>query len=218
MASKSNGNCYLCGAEFGKTSMKTHLLKTHSEQNGEQECCLLKIEGAYNKDYWLYVDIPVDKSLSGVDSFLRKIWLECCGHLSGFFDSGRSEIGKARKLNAFSVGDKLFHEYDFGSTTETLITVIGTIRRKKQKENVRLLARNIPQQFECGICGKPAAYICTECMYDTDNPFYCAECGETHEHDEMLLPVTNSPRMGECGYDGELDVFAFDPAEVTMKK
>jgi hypothetical protein len=218
MASKSNGNCYLCGAEFGKTSMKNHLLKAHGEQNGEQECCLLKIEGTYNKDYWLYVDIPIDKSLSGVDSFLRKIWLECCGHLSGFFGSGRSEIGKARKLNSFSIGDKLFHEYDFGSTTETLITVVGTIRWKKQKENIRLLARNIPPQFECGICGKPAANICTVCMYDMGNPFYCAECSEKHEHDEMLLPVTNSPRMGQCGYDGELDVFTFDPAKIMVKK
>ncbi len=197
--------------------MKNHLLKAHGVQNGEQECCLLKIEGAYNKDYWLYVDVPIDKSLSGVDSFLRKIWLECCGHMSVFSGSGRIEIGKARKLRAFSVRDKLSHEYDFGSTTDTLITVVGTIRREKQKENVRLLARNIPPQFECEKCGKPADYICTECKYQINNPLYCTECSEKHEHEEMLLPVTNSPRMGECGYDGELDVFAFNPAKFMKK-
>ena len=28
---------------------------------------------------------------------------------------------------------------------------------------------------------------------------------------EMLLPVTNSPRMGVCAYTGELDDYAFDP-------
>ena len=25
----------------------------------------------------------------------------------------------------------------------------------------------------------------------------------------MLLPVTNSPRMGECGYAGEQDIYKF---------
>jgi ribosomal protein L40E len=27
----------------------------------------------------------------------------------------------------------------------------------------------------------------------------------------MLLPVTNSPRSGECGYDGEFDIWTYDP-------
>ncbi|MCL2426791.1 MAG: DUF6398 domain-containing protein, partial [Oscillospiraceae bacterium] len=51
------------------------------------------------------------------------------------------------------------------------------------------------------------------CVYDYRNPFYCSKCVKKHEHDDMLLPVTNSPRMGECGYDGELDVFTFDPSK-----
>ncbi len=68
MASK--GNCYLCGAELGKVAMKNHILKYHSGSSEEQECRLLKIEGAYDKDYWLYVDIPVDKGLSTLDRFL----------------------------------------------------------------------------------------------------------------------------------------------------
>lgn len=74
MAAGSSGNCYLCGVELGKTAMKNHLLKAHGEPNSEQACVLLKIEGAYNKDYWLYIDIPADKPLSVVDTFLRKIW------------------------------------------------------------------------------------------------------------------------------------------------
>lgn len=56
MATVSKGNCYLCGAELGKTAIKNHLLKKHGE--GEQECVLLKIEGTYEKNYWLYVDMP----------------------------------------------------------------------------------------------------------------------------------------------------------------
>ena len=92
-----------------------------------------------------------------------------------------------------------------------MITIIGETTRKRQKESVRLLARNIQPSFFCASCGKPAIMICSECVYDSDNPFFCEECYEEHEHEDMLLPVTNSPRIGECGYDGELDVFDFIP-------
>ena len=85
MATISKGRCYLCGAELGKTAMKNHILKVHGAEEGGQECVLLKIEGA-DKNYWLYVDMPVTGSLTSLDSFLRKIWLECCGHLSEFSD------------------------------------------------------------------------------------------------------------------------------------
>ncbi|MDR2869236.1 MAG: hypothetical protein LBV04_02190, partial [Deferribacteraceae bacterium] len=27
----------------------------------------------------------------------------------------------------------------------------------------------------------------------------------------ILMPITNSPRSGECAYDGELDMWKFDP-------
>ena len=79
----SQGNCYLCGKELGKAAMKNHLLKVHSEAEDGQDCLLLKAEGVYDKDYWLYFDIPVSSSLSTVDRFLRDIWLECC-LLKGF--------------------------------------------------------------------------------------------------------------------------------------
>lgn len=197
------GTCYICGAELGKTAMKNHLLKIHSGGEG-QECRLLKIEGAYDKDYWLYVDMAADKTLRTLDAFFRKIWLECCGHLSEFRGAGKSS-----QIGRFSEGDQFLHLYDMGSTTETLITVIGTTWRPPQREAVRLLARNVPPQFTCVGCGAPAAYFCTECQWDIDNPFYCKSCARGHEHEEMLLPVTNSPRMGVCGYTGELDTFAF---------
>lgn len=47
----SRGNCYLCGAELGKTAIKNHILKRHNIEGGKQECRLLKFEGAYEKDY-----------------------------------------------------------------------------------------------------------------------------------------------------------------------
>lgn len=203
MAKSSKGNCYLCGAELGKTAMKNHLFRDHGGETG-QECRLLKIEGAYDKNYWLYVDIPVDKTLNTLDKFLRKIWLECCGHMSEFQGAGKStKVGNLRE------GSQFLHLYDFGSTTETLITVMGTTWRPPQKEAVRLLARNIPPQFPCRKCGAPAGFVDTERLWSDEDPFYCEKCAGKYADEDMLLPVTNSPRMGECGYTGELDTFAF---------
>jgi hypothetical protein len=199
----------MCGKTLGKAAAKSHILKEHS--SGEEECLLLKIEGAYAKEYWLYVDVAKDKSLAAIDAFLRKIWLECCGHMSMFYVGGPyNEVGKSRKLNVFNEGDKITYAYDMGTTTECLITFAGETLRPKQKNAVRLLARNAAPAFECASCGKPATHICQECMYDSDNPHYCEECVEKHEH-EILLPITNSPRNGECGYSGEDDTFVYHP-------
>jgi len=205
------GNCYICGAALGKVALKNHILKTHNDPAGEQECRLLKVEGAYNRNYWLLIDVSVDKTLNAVDDFLPKIWLEYCGHLSAFHGAGKST-----KIGALPIGAVITHEYDFGSTTECLITVVAETRRPKQREAVRLLARNVPPECACAACGKDASVICCECMYDSDNPFYCGACAEKHKHD-ITLPLTNSPRCGECGYDGALDVFSFDPGKVAKE-
>ena len=213
MANNTNGDCYLCGENLSKTAMKNHLLKNHNEEKDGKECCLLKIEGGENKNYWLYIDVPLDKTLSAVDSFLRKIWLEYCGHLSVFNTETYEKIRSGIRLEDLNAGEKFLHIYDFGTTTESTITVMGNIKRKPQKGIVRLLARNTPPVFSCAKCGKEADLVCGICLYESDNPFYCFKCSEGHKcGSEMLLPVTNSPRMGECGYTGELDDFFFDPA------
>jgi len=217
MANASTGNCFVCGVEFSKTAMKNHIIKYHNNSEDEEPCYLLKIEGAYDKIFWLFIDIALDKPLSSLDSFLRKIWLECCGHMSAF--RGKyGDVGKARKIGSLSTGEKILHEYDFGTTTETLITIVGETRRPKQREAVRLLARNIPPVFICTDCGKPADFICLECMYGDTNPFFCEECSGKHEDiHEMFLPAVNSPRMGECGYDGEQDIWTFDIDKIKDK-
>ena len=81
----------------------------------------------------------------------------------------------------------------------------------------RLLARNTSFVFQCEDCGKPATKICITCIEPFENMFYCEECSEKNEDEEhIMLPVTNSPRMGVCGYTGELDIFVFSPASKLM--
>ena len=172
---------------------------------------LLKVEGADEKAYWLYLDMPVSAALKTLDRFLRDIWLECCGHESAFFVGNYEQLSKNTMVGMLRDGLKLHYEYDFGSTTELTITVVGTLLRPKQRRSVRLLGRNEPIRFLCGKCGKEADWICCECEWADQYPYFCEDCMESHPHDSAL-PIVNSPRMGVCGYCGEDDVYTFDPA------
>jgi len=219
MVANSTGNCYICGATISKPAAKKHLLKHYGEKNGGIGCYLLKVEGMFDKRYWLYIDVPVEETLREVDIFLRQIWLECCHHMSAFLIPKCLELDMNRRLRTFQVGTQFFHHYDSGSTTETALTIMGTMRRKPQEEPVILLARNVPSLYKCANCGKTAEYINRELMYQTDDMFFCEECHGTEEDDNyMMLPITNSPRMGECGYCGERDTFAFDPHSLLLTK
>lgn len=216
--SKSNGNCYICGHTYSKSGFLRHILSKHLyEGANSQDCAVLKIEGAYDKSYWLYVDIPLTSALQSLDKFLRDIWLECCGHMSAFYCGRGESLGKSIKISTLPEGFTFNYDYDFGSTTTLEITVIAHSSRPKQRKAVRLLGRNEPRSFTCGICGKQAAYICMECKWDSENPYLCDDCAKEHEHDYALLPVTNSPRMGECCYRGEFDIYEFDPAKFKEK-
>ena len=199
----SNGNCFICGKTAGKTAIKNHILKDHND--GDEPCYLLKAEGAYSKEHWLFFAVSLDASLSSVDKFLRDIWCECCGHMSALRTGGR-EFGKTRKLSALDVGDVLLYEYDFGSTTEIVLTVVDEISRVKQKEKVRLLARNTPHEEKCCRCDAPATVVNV-----WESEVLCDKCAEDVEDEAALLKIVNSPRSGECGYDGELDIWTFDP-------
>ena len=201
----SNGNCYICGKTAGKTAIKNHILKDHN--SGDESCYLLRAEGAYNKDYWLLFTLAIDASLSALDKFLRQIWCECCGHMSAFRVGGR-EFDKARKLSALPVGSTLLYEYDFGSTTQIIVTVVGEISRAKQQEKVRLLARNVPLQEFCEQCGALATVVNV-----WKNETLCDKCAKDAEYEAALMPIVNSPRFGECAYDGEHDIWTFEPGK-----
>ena len=219
MQASSKGNCYICGKTLTETGAKRHLLTHEYSGVKPQKCRLIKVEDLYDKNYWLYVDIPYTSTLETLDSFLRNIWLECCGHLSAFYVGSYEEIGMSKKISTIPDGSVLGYEYDFGSTTELKISFVGIITRKWQKTAVRLLVRNEAPEYVCKECGKPADYICVECTYESDDPFFCESCAEKHfkEDHEFGLPVVNSPRMGVCGYEGELDVYGFDPSKIKCE-
>jgi len=195
----NKGMCRICGKVIGKTAIKRHILKEHN--NGDERCLLIKAEGAYRKDYWLFFSVPIDSTLSTIDDFLRAIWCECCDHLSNFSSIYGKETSMSLKLSAMCIGDKLLYEYDFGSTTAITITIVDIISRKKQNDEIELLARNKMKEYVCKHCGGAATFIDVVYSYT----YLCDECSENDEDIEFLLPITNSPRCGVCGYEGEHD-------------
>jgi hypothetical protein len=100
------------------------------------------------------------------------------------------------------VGKKFTYEYDFGSTTYLNLKVMGQREGMIQgkKDRVRVLARNLPPEIKCVVCGKPATQVIPE-SYIQENA-YCDKCAKKSEEYEYMLPVVNSPRVGVCGYTG----------------
>jgi hypothetical protein len=63
---------------------------------------------------------------------------------------GKPRLRNKKKWVAapFSLGERLLHEYDFGNTTKAVITVADETRLPKQRNAMRLLARNAPPSYE----------------------------------------------------------------------
>src|SRR5713226_4858535 len=97
----SNGICRSCQGEFDKRKMTQHLkyckqravtIAGEDAAPSESKTRLFHIlvEGRYNPQYWMHLEIPASDDLADLDDFLRAIWLECCGHLSEFTIGGTS--------------------------------------------------------------------------------------------------------------------------------
>lgn len=220
----SVGTCYLCKETFKKAAMTRHLAKCAGPAvppagaaEGETRpgpSFHLLVEGRYATAYWMHLAVPAEATLAKLDRFLRDIWLECCGHMSAFTIGGNryspspmTEYGEKRMTvrldRVLEAGLKFSYEYDYGSTTELQLKVIGLRERGKPGGNVQLLARNEAPEVMCQGCKqKLATQICVECDCRGEG-WLCEACAGEHEcGEEMMLPVVNSPRAGVCGYCG----------------
>lgn len=115
-------------------------------------------------------------------------------------------MSKFKLEDLLETGVKFTHEYDFGSTTDITLKVIGEREAQiKKKDDITILARNIPPEIMCDVCGKKlATHLCMACVYE-DKGALCLSCAKKHPHDhyDMFMPVVNSPRVGVCGYTGD---------------
>jgi hypothetical protein len=164
---------------------------------------LLRAEARGLPTFWLDMAVKREGKLKDVDRFLRRIWLECCGHMSEFSTGTHRTVSMNTKVReALGLGDRLGYVYDFGSSTELVVRLLGGVNAAS-KDTVRLAARNEPPTWPCDACGKAATAVCTQCLYEGKG-FCCSGHESSHDcGEDMLSPVVNSPRMGVCGYTGE---------------
>lgn len=214
------GKCSSCGENFGKSEMAKHLISCAKSDLIKQTSAKVSktfkilVEGSGMPEYWLIIEAKADAKLKHLDDFLRKIWLECCGHLSAFeIDKTMYNVisdpelrGKTMNFaldKVLAVGTKFHHQYDFGSTTTLKLKVLSEQQGQISGKPIKLLARNNPPQMLCQSCSQPAEVICTECLWSDKAALFCNKCSKSHPcGSEMYLPVVNSPRVGVCGYTG----------------
>jgi predicted nucleic acid-binding Zn ribbon protein len=215
----SQGKCNICNGTFSKSTMTKHVescrykILVDKQKSQKAKFFHLVVEGRYNPEYWMHLEASAGETLKQLDIFLRKTWLECCGHLSAFTIQGiryeviENEYTKVKLMNialddVLSAGMKFYHEYDFGTTTELVLKVVSERESEISGNPIHLLARNEQPLITCESCGKVATQVCSQCIYEGEG-WFCTECAESHEcGEEMFLPVVNSPRVGMCGYNG----------------
>jgi len=221
----SRGKCNLCGGTFSKAAMTKHVKSCKQKEgisktssSGRQarttKSFHLVVGGRYLLDYWMHLEVPADAKLEALDSFLRRVWLECCGHMSAFTIAERmysvapmAEFGD-KSMNVklgrvLSPGMTFYHEYDFGTTTYLVLKVVSEQQGQVKGGSIQVLARNEPPSIPCASCGNTAMQVCGQCTWSGQG-WLCDDCTAEHEcGDDMLLPVLNSPRVGMCGYTGD---------------
>ncbi len=225
---KTHGQCRLCTKSFAKAGMARHVCACRGKLTGAgagtggADGLLVALEDRYLPSYWLVVEVAPTATWSDFDGFLRRIWVECCGHMSSFELDGATftdDFEEAAEweddphsamepiIDAVAVGSRFSYEYDFGTTTELRGRVLGAVPGSPAGRLIEVLARNEAPQYLCAACGRIATTVCALCYQGVDDPcWYCDTCSEQHRcsdpDGDYLLPVVNSPRVGLCGYAG----------------
>jgi hypothetical protein len=215
----SRGVCQFCGKTMTRGGITKHfsscpeykkIIEIVNKKSGKaQEIYHLQVRDAWQKEFWLHLEMKSLSKLLDLDNYLRRIWLECCGHLSQFSIGGwkGDEIPMETAVSRlFQKGAEFTHIYDFGTSSETLVRVIGQRTGKALSKNpVFLMSRNELPDAGCIECDQPASWLCMECLYEHDEAgFLCDNHADGHPHKEYgePSPLVNSPRLGMCGYQG----------------
>jgi hypothetical protein len=215
---ESIGECRFCDEKFSAKEIRRHLskhlvvLEKKNTQKSKPFHHIL-IQGKYDKLMFLHILADSDAPIEAIDEFLREIWLECCGHMSGFYNK-REEVDIDTKIGTvFTVAKELIYDYDFGTTTSLTVKALKTYNLPFEEEIV-ILSRNEALKIMCDGCNeKIATVMCQNCYSENGLLAFCKKCAKKHGKacedfaDYAECSIVNSPRCGQCGYDGgKIDV------------
>ena len=104
----SEGKCLYCEQILTQKEIVKHLAKHLAEkektESGQktQTYCHIVVEADI---MFLHLLVKGTASMTVIDTFLRNIWLECCGRMSEF-RKGREEIGMSKKVKDILVNSQ----------------------------------------------------------------------------------------------------------------
>ncbi|OPX70275.1 MAG: hypothetical protein A4E37_00112 [Methanoregulaceae archaeon PtaB.Bin056] len=209
----SQGSCLLCRKTIKKRDAVPHArecLESSGWPRAKKPSFLISVQGHRAASYWLLLIARQECTLTELDSLIRDVWVECCGHLSEFTIQGQrftrsaecGEIDMEYPLSrVLSTGVKFLYEYDFGSTTVLDLHVVETHPSSPPDSTLCLLARNILPRVPCNTCGSLAEFRLND--DDGESSFHlCRRCVSAPDLDPWCIDViSNSPRDGVCGYE-----------------
>src|SRR5258706_5324834 len=112
-----------------------------SASGGPEALLLVRAEARGLSTFWLDIAVKRDAKLKDLDRFLRRTWLECCGHMSEFSTGTHRKVSMNTKVSeCLGPGDRLGYMYDFGSSTELVVRLLGGVNATA-KSAIRLAAR-----------------------------------------------------------------------------
>jgi len=215
---QTEGTCLSCSSVLSKAAMSGHLRACLKKAGAGRKSAALaagsfhiSAEGRYAPFYWIHIEASGRCTLYDLDELLRQLWLECCGHMSAFTIEKREYVSSPdddmgdpdmdiRLDRVLRPGLKLFHQYDFGSTTDVQLKVVSRFDTTGGGKSVRLLARNLAPAIPCDECSALAVQVCTYCGPEV---WLCKACAPRHEcGEDSYLRVVNSPRVATCGCTG----------------
>jgi hypothetical protein len=131
------------------------ITKAEHKKGGSETLYYLRVQDAWQSEFWLDLEMRGSATLKNLDDYLRAIWLECCGHMSRFSIGGwrGNEIPMKRSAGRiFESAIELTHIYGFGTSSETLIKVVGMREGKPTTPRpIALMARNLPPEAQCNV-------------------------------------------------------------------
>lgn len=147
----SEGKCLFCNRVFTQGGigkhLSGHLSKMVKEDSGKKQVnyCHVEVKAG---EMFLHLLVKGNLTMVRIDRFLRQIWLDCCGHLSDFGHKKYEVSMTDRVEDVFKPRVKLFHDYDYGTTTRVFLSA----RRHYSlnlSEDIILLSRNEPLKLLC---------------------------------------------------------------------
>ena len=154
----SKGICNFCKGEFEKAKMTQHLKyckQRATEIANELESAPVQkktrlfhilVEGRYNPQYWMHLEMAASDTLADLDDFLRAIWLECCGHLSEFTIGGTSFSSEPEDYFYFG-GGATDEEAEIEEEEEGELN-IGELLQAFPPEYLKILPKNFLSEFQ----------------------------------------------------------------------